>query len=73
MGYLQVKLFVKPSSKFPYEKINDYFFGYLNKIQNKTDSYVIGDMYNSRENELWAIFSKKTMAGHNLKNYYQPI
>lgn len=67
MAYEYKYFFVKPTSTFPFEDLDDYFIGRCNYYQALTDNYIIGSLLNSRDMQQIAYFSDKSRAAHNMQ------
>jgi hypothetical protein len=66
MSYDLHMLFVRPGSSFPADRIDDYFVGYMNQIQESSENFIIGKLFNARDGGETYFFSDKTRDGHKM-------
>lgn len=68
MGYITKAFFVKPDSTFPEENIDTHFVDRCNYYQGLvgTTEFIMGQLYNSKTNELIQYFSDYTVQEHGM-------
>lgn len=66
MSYDYKYFFVKPTSTFPFEELDDYFIDRCNYYQQYTSNYIIGSLFNSRDMQQVAYFSDKSRDSHKM-------
>jgi hypothetical protein len=66
--YVYKYFFVKPSSTYPVEKIEDYFIKRCNFYQanEAVDDFIIGSLFNAREMQQVMFFSDATRDAHSM-------